>query len=138
MAKKIFTTKEIETLSTNPYVKSVSTKGITYTDEFKQIYITQSDNGKSAREIFEDCGFDIEIIGMERVRSARDRWRAAYSKNGLDGLQDTRRGNSGRPRERELTPDEKYSRLQVENNLLKAEIELLKKIRFAERGMKKK
>jgi len=138
MAKKIFTTKEIETLSTNPYVKSVSTKGITYTDEFKQIYITQSDNGKSAREIFEDCGFDIEIIGMERVRSARDRWRAAYSKNGLDGLQDTRRGNSGRPRERELTPDEKYSRLQAENNLLKAEIELLKKIRFAEREMKKK
>lgn len=138
MAKKIFTTKEIETLSTNPYVKSVSAKGITYTDEFKKIYITQSDNCKSAREIFEDCGFDIEIIGMERVRSARDRWRAAYSKNGLDGLQDARRGNSGRPRERELTPDEKYSRLEAENNLLKAEIELLKKIRIAESGMKKK
>ncbi|MCA1030943.1 IS3 family transposase [Bacillus timonensis] len=137
MSKKIFTTKEIEILSTNPYVKSVSTKGITYTDEFKQLFIIQSGNGKPAREIFEECGFDIEIIGMERVRSARDRWRAAYSKNGLDGLQDTRRGNSGRPRDKELTSDEKYARLEAENNLLKAEIELLKKIRFAERGMKK-
>ena len=38
----------------------------------------------------------------------------------------------------ELTFDEKFARLEAENNLLKAEIELLKKIRFAERGMKKK
>ncbi|MFE4130369.1 IS3 family transposase, partial [Peribacillus sp. YIM B13482] len=49
MAKKLFTTKEIEILSTNPYVKSVSTKGITYTDEFKQIFITHSNNGTPAR-----------------------------------------------------------------------------------------
>lgn len=138
MAKKLFTAKEIETLSTNPYVKSVSTRGITYTEEFKQIFITQTDNGKLAREIFEGCGFDTEIIGIDRVRSARDRWRAAYRKNGIDGLQDNRSGNSGRPRLRELTPDEKYARLEAENNLLKAEIELLKKIKFAERGMRKK
>ncbi|HET6528985.1 MAG TPA: IS3 family transposase [Balneolaceae bacterium] len=137
MAKKLFTAKEIETLSTNPYVKSVSTRGITYTEEFKQIFITQTDNGKLAREIFEGCGFDTEIIGIDRVRSARDRWRAAYRKNGIDGLQDNRSGNSGRPRLRELTPDEKYARLEAENNLLKAEIELLKKIKFAERGMRK-
>lgn len=137
MAKKLFTTKEIEILSTNPYVKSVSTKGITYTDAFKQIFITQADNGKPAREIFEECGFDIEIIGIDRVHSARDRWRAAYRKNGIDGLQDNRSGHSGRPRIRELTTNEKYVRLEAENNLLKAEIELLKKIRFAERGMKK-
>ncbi|CAH0235293.1 hypothetical protein SRABI133_02744 [Peribacillus simplex] len=73
MAKKLFTTKEIKLLSTNPYVKSVSTKGITYTDEFKQIFITQANNGTPAREIFEGCGFDIGIIGIDRVHSSRDR-----------------------------------------------------------------
>ena len=36
MSKKIFTEKEIKQLSNNPYVKSVSAKGITYTDEFKR------------------------------------------------------------------------------------------------------
>ena len=38
--------------------------------------------------------------------------------------------NSGRPLERELTLEEKYARLEAQTNLLKAENELLKKIRF--------
>jgi transposase len=70
MIKKFFTKKEIDILSSNSYVKSVSTKGITYTDEFKQIFIAQSNNSKSSREIFEECGFDI--IGMDRVCSAEN------------------------------------------------------------------
>lgn len=37
MSKKLFTEKEIKILSKNPNVKSVSDKGITYTDEFKRI-----------------------------------------------------------------------------------------------------
>ena len=36
MSKKIFTDKEIELLSKNSYVKAVSSKGITYTDHFKE------------------------------------------------------------------------------------------------------
>lgn len=40
MSKKLFTDQEIKILSNNPYVKSVSTKGITYTDEFKSIFIS--------------------------------------------------------------------------------------------------
>lgn len=137
MSKKIFTEKEIKLLSHNPYVKSVSSKGITYTDEFKQIFITDKLSGKLPRQIFEECGFDIEVIGMNRVHSADKRWRAAYGENGVSGLRDSRSGSSGRPRERELTLEEKYARLEAQNNLLKAENELLKKIRFAERGPKR-
>ena len=36
MSKKLFTEKEMKTLASNKYVKSVSKKGITYTIEFKQ------------------------------------------------------------------------------------------------------
>jgi len=57
--------------------------------------------------------------------------------NGVVGLNDTRAGNSGRPRERELSLQEKNARLEAQLHLLKAENELLKKIRFAERGLKK-
>ena len=39
--------------------------------------------------------------------------------------------------ERELSLEEKYARLEAQINLLKAENELLKKIRFAERGMER-
>ena len=136
MSKKIFTEKEIKQLSNNKYVKSVSSKGITYTDEFKHIFIAENEKGKLPREIFEECGFDIEIIGMDRVYSASKRWREAYKMNGIIGLRDTRAENSGSPRERELSLEEKYARLEAQNNLLKAENELLKKIRFAERRMR--
>ncbi|MFF3025161.1 HTH domain-containing protein, partial [Gottfriedia sp. NPDC057948] len=67
MSDKIFTDKEINLLSKNQYVKSVSTKGITYTDEFKRIFISENKKGKLPRQIFEECGFDIEVIGMNRV-----------------------------------------------------------------------
>lgn len=137
MSKKIFTEIEIKQLSINSYVKTVSAKGITYTDEFKRLFIAEKEKGKFSRQIFEEAGFDTDIIGMTRIHASSKRWGAAYKKNGVTGLNDTRKGNSGRPRERELSLEEKNARLEAQINLLKAENELLKKIRFAERGLKK-
>ncbi|MGE7885809.1 IS3 family transposase, partial [Bacillus sp. NPDC094077] len=130
MTKKLFTEKEIQVLSSNPYVKSVSEKGLTYTDEFKRIFIEGNEKGKLPRVIFEECGFDIDVIGIQRVVSSGNRWRASYKENGVFGLRDTRKENSGRKLERELTLEEKYARLEAERNLLKAENELLKKIKL--------
>ena len=100
MSKKTFTDKEIKLLSTNPYVKTVSSKGITYTDEFKRLFIAEKKKDKYSRQIFEECGFDARIIGMTRIHAASRRWQAAYKKSGVVGLNDTRAGNSGRPRKR--------------------------------------
>jgi len=138
MSIKIFTEKERAILSRNYYIKAVSIKGITYTDEFKRLFIAAHESGKFPKAIFEEHGFDIDILGMERVDSASRRWRAAYKKNGIGGLNDTRKGNSGRPSDKELSIQEKYSRLQAQNNLLKAENELLKKIDMMERGLIRK
>lgn len=138
MSNKIFTEKEKEILSHNKYVKKVSTKGITYTDEFKRIFIEENNKGKFPRDIFIEHGFDIDILGMDRIYSSGKRWRAAYRKNGVLGLQDTRKENSGRPSEKELSIEEKYERLKAQNTLLKAENELLKKIDIMERRMRRK
>lgn len=138
MSNKIFSKEEIEILSNNTYVKHVSEKGITYTDEFKKLFISENEKGKFPREIFEECGFDIGILGMERVKSAGARWRSAYRKQGILGLKDTRKENSGRPREKDITLEEKYERLMAHNKLLKAENELLKKIDILERRMIRK
>jgi len=137
MSKKIFTEREIKKLSANTNVKSVSPKGITYTDEFKRLFITENQKGKFPRQIFEENGFDIDIIGMNRIESSGKRWRAAYRDNGVVGLRDNRKENSGRHSDKELSLEEKYARLEAANNLLKAENELLKKIDFAERRLKK-
>ncbi|MCO4850695.1 hypothetical protein KK499_07175 [Bacillus vallismortis] len=42
------------------------------------------------RDIFDQCGFDEEILGIKRIQSSGKRWREAYRKNGVLGLRDTR------------------------------------------------
>lgn len=138
MSKKLFTDREIKNLSNNPYVKSVSSKGITYTDDFKRIFIAESEYGKSPRQIFEENGFDIDIIGIVRVNRAAYRWRASYNESGVIGLRDTRKDNSGRPTKRELSLEEKNARLEAQVQMLRAENELLKKLDMMERGLKRK
>lgn len=138
MSNKLFTKKELGILSKNKYVKNVSEKGITYTDEFKNIFITENEKGKLPREVFEECGFDIDILGIKRIKASAARWRISYRKNGVSGLTDTRKSNSGRTSEKELSIEEKYKRLKAQNNLLKAENELLKKIQQLERRLSKK
>jgi len=138
MSNKLFTKEEVEILSRNKYVKKVSNKAITYTDEFKNIFITKNEAGKFPREIFEECGFDIDVLGMKRIKSAGKRWRTAYAVGGAIRLQDTRKYNTGRPTKKELSLEEKYARLEAKNRLLQAENELLKKLDMLERGMLKK
>lgn len=133
MSKMLFTEQDQKLLKKHPYVKAVSEKAITYTDEFKAIAIKEYEQGKLPRQIFESAGFDIEIVGIERAKSALKRWRAAYRENGAAGLEDSRKYHSGRPLERELSIEEKYARLEAQNALLRAENELLKKIKLAER-----
>lgn len=70
MSKKKFKDEEVVLLSKNIYVKNVSNKGVTYTDEFKRLFIAENQNGKLPKEIFEDNGFDINIIGMKRIKAA--------------------------------------------------------------------
>lgn len=130
MSKKLFTNEEIELLSKNKYVKNVTSKGITYTEEFRKIFIFENSNGKLPRQVFEECGFDIDILGIHRVHSAGKRWRKSYKKEGILGLSDTRELNSGRPRTKDVSLEEKYSRLEAKLKLLQAENELLKEHTF--------
>ena len=101
---------------------------ITYyiTDEFKKIFINESINGKLPRIIFEECGFNIDIIGMQRIKSSASRWRTAFKNGGAIKLTDTRKYNTGRPIEKDLSIEEKYKKLEAKMKLLQAENELLK------------
>jgi len=138
MSKKLFTQDEIDILSKNKYVRNVSSKGITYSDEFKRLFIVENQAGKFPRQIFEECGFDINILGIKRIESSGKRWRSAFRRNGISQLQDTRKFNTGRPTEKHLSIEEKYEKLQAKVKLLEAENELLKKIEKLERSVKLK
>lgn len=134
--RKLFTEAEIEILSKNKYVKNVSSKAITYTDEFKVLFIAERSTGKLPVNIFRDAGFDVNIIGRHRIWCASKRWRNNYTKNGQMGLRDSRKLNSGRPLKRELTVEEIIAKKDAEIAYWKAEAELLKKIELQERQVK--
>ncbi|WP_341865965.1 HTH domain-containing protein, partial [Paenibacillus ferrarius] len=133
MSKKMFSEKEQKNLSTNKYVIHISDKAITYADEFKQLFIDQYMAGKTPREIFEANGFDVNIIGVERLKACVKRWKKAYAEDGVIGLADSRKGSSGRPLKRELTQDEVIARQEARIRLLESQVELLKKLDTKER-----
>ena len=101
-------------------------------------YIDENGNGKLPRIIFEECGFNIDIIGMQRVKSSASRWRTAFKNGGAIKLTDTRKYNTGRPIEKDLSIEEKYKKLEAKMKLLQAENELLKKLDMIERRVLKK
>ena len=136
MSKKIFSEKEINELSKNKYVKKVSQKGITYTNEFKLHFIAEYEMGKTPRQIFQDAGFDIQVIGIKRIECASDRWRKSYKEKGVLGLDDKRALNSGRTLNRELTLEEILAKKDAEIEYLKAELELVKKLEINERQVR--
>ena len=105
---------------------------------FKKIFINESINGKLPRIIFEECGFNIDIIGMQRIKSSASRWRTAFKNGGAIKLTDTRKYNTGRPIEKDLSIEEKYKKLEAKMKLLQAENELLKKLDMIERRVLKK
>ena len=91
---------------------------------------------KTPIHIFEDARFDIDIVGIERVKSSSQRWRKSYNDKGVLGLNDTRTLNSGRTLNRELTLEEILAKKDAEIEYLKAELELVKKLEVSERQMK--
>jgi putative transposase len=106
MSKTTFSDKEIKILQKNPNVLRVSSLAITYLDDFKNKFMNEYLTGKLPRQIFEENGFDIDIIGMKRIEMSAFRWKRAYEKDGLIGLSDTRKTASGRPLKRELSQAE--------------------------------
>ena len=136
MSKKLFSIKEIEVLSNNQYVKFISERVINYTDEFKTLFIAEYNMGKLPMNIFKQAGFDVTILGNDRVWCASKRWRKAYMESGDLALRDNRKFNSGRHIKHELTINEILAKKDAEIAYWKAEAELLKKIELQERQVK--
>ncbi|MCB2362544.1 IS3 family transposase, partial [Clostridium estertheticum] len=138
MSKILFTKKDIIKLEKNKNVKNVSEYSITYNYEFKILFIDEYIAGKLPRQIFAENGFDIDVIGLKRIEQSAYRWNSAYKKDGIIGLEDTRKTASGRPRSTELTKEEIIVRQNARINLLEAQVELLKKLDAKERQVVQK
>ena len=128
MGVNYFTDEQVEELRNNPYVKNVSNKAITYEESFKEVFLFDYQNGMTPYEIFLKYGFNPKVLGKSR----RDNFVYKMKKQMVrpEGFEDTRKGNSGRPIERDLTDKEIIEKLNHKNKILQQENDFLKRIRF--------
>ena len=132
MSKRIFTTEQIEKLSSNPNVRRCSERSVTYCQEFKIRALCQYyDNGLPCNEIFLRAGLDPTVIGRERPRHLLQAWRKIHRIKGDTGLVEARGKGGGRPRTKGVTETDRIKRLEAENAYLKAENAFLAKLRKA-------
>ena len=76
MTKILFTDFQVKKLSKNKWIKSITNKGITYTDEFKYKLVKECENYKKfPQDIYKECGIDPEIVGITRIQDSAYRWR---------------------------------------------------------------
>lgn len=101
IGKKYFTDEQLEFLVKNPYVKSASSKAITYTEEFKAHFVAEYETGKTPSEILRASGFDLRALGKQRIDNLSRRFKKMSKRE--EGFSDTRKGLSGRPSTKHLT-----------------------------------
>lgn len=133
MEKNYFTEESLKELKNNKFVKSISQKNsISYTDEFKKLFIEESKNGKGPTRIFIENGFNPYILGSSRIKEFSRRIKEKEKNNEL--LTDNRgKKATGRPKKEKdkvLSKEEEIEILKHENSILKAENDLLKKMEF--------
>ena len=134
MSKILFTDAQVKKLCKNKWIKNITNKSITYTDDFKYKLVKEcEDYKKFPQDVFKECGIDPEIVGERRYSNAAKRWRRQLKNTGE--IKDTRKGASGRPLEHELSDKEKLERAEARIKLLEAENELLKKNELIEIGI---
>ncbi len=128
MEKRHFRQEEIEKLKQNHYVRSASRDTVQYTDEFRKEYLEERGKGKKPAEIFRTFGFDIEMLGQQRVDSFDKRIRKKIEQE--ESVHDRRQGHSGRVMKDLTTMSEKeqIAYLRSELEYYKQTNEFLKKI----------
>ena len=131
IGNKYFTDEQLEVLLKNPYVKSASSKAITYTEEFKAYFVSEYESGKTPSAILKNSGFDVGALGKDRIDNLSRRFKNMSKRE--EGFSDKRKGSSGRPSTKDLTTDEQIERLQHQVKYLKQENEFLKKVNFLDR-----
>lgn len=134
MSKILFTDTQVKKLIKNKWIKNISNKAITYTDEFKYKLVKECENYKKfPQEVFKEVGIDPDIIGISRINNSAFRWRKQINQTGQ--ISDTRSNKSGSKLKRTLTDKEKLNRAEAKIKLLEAENELLKKNELIEMGI---
>ncbi len=128
MAGIRFTDEQVSLLRSNPWVKSVTPKYVSFTKEFMEEFIDLHSKGLTRYEIFESHGLPVDVLGKSSIEHTTKNWIKKANKS--IALSDEKKG---RPWTRELTKDEVIARQQAKIEMLQQENDFLRQIRGLER-----
>lgn len=131
MGVNYFSEEQIQQLQDNPYIKRITSKAITYSEEFRMHFLLEYNQGKLPTQIFREANISPEIVGKQRIGTFASRVRKMNERP--EGITDLRGQNSGRPRTKERTTEEEIAYLRHQVALQKQQIEALKKTNFINR-----
>lgn len=136
MQKRVFSSEAQARIKQNSNVLKVSETTITYCPDFKVRAVRASlFEEKTPIQIFEDAGFDLDLIGRKIPKRCLGRWREIFTQRGEEALRNDQRGKhvADLSSEGEVTVEEKLRRAEARVRYLEEENKLLKKFRAIER-----
>lgn len=127
MSRKTFNDEEIFVLRQNPFTFHATHNVLSFTKEFKELFIVEYNGGKLPRQILIDHGYDPDILGDRRVWGISQKIRAQYAKNsGFNEGYHSPAKTLNPPGL--LSEKEELKQLRQRVDYLEQEIEFLKKI----------
>ena len=128
-----YTETEIDELKKNKYVEYVSKDKITFTKEFKILFISEFNKGKGNLQIFSENGLNPLLVGKRRIKVCTRNWKKqvkndpTFSKRNYHPIQ-----KETAEEKKKRLEDIKY--LQKRVNQLEMENEFLKKVQALRKG----
>lgn len=137
MGKHYFTQQQIEYLQNNKYVKRVSEKSITYTEEFKEVFLIEYNRGKAPTLILKSMGFDCQALGRKRIDNIVQSIKKQSQRP--EGFKDTRAdtSTSSKYETADYTTEQIITKQNAEIKLLRAKVEYLSVLTKIEKERKK-
>lgn len=129
MKTQAFTDEEVTILEENKYTAFVSNSSIRFTLEFKEMFMKRKQEGIPARRIFKEAGYDVDILGICRIKNFAKRIpKEASSRDGLHEGYHTYRKRPEDTDYGKMPPEEAIVGMQREILYLRQELEFIKKI----------
>lgn len=128
-----YTKTEIEELKNNKYVEFVSENKITFTREFKILFISEFNKGKGNSQIFSENGLNPLLVGKRRINVCTRNWKKqakndpTFSKKCYHSVHK----ETDKEKKKRL---ENIKYLQKRVNQLEMENEFLKKVQALRKG----
>lgn len=137
MSKYFIPEEYVRQLNEHPYVEKATEWAVSFTEEFKQLTYDEYYRGKGIRQVFEEAGFDVEMLGRKRLENFR-RNIIKQAQRG-SGFTDCRKDKSQQaPISSEAQMQKRIRELERRNAYLEQENEFLKKIQSLAKGCTRK